>query len=370
MTKVLIIDNSQGITGAFKTIFHVANSLKSHFEFHFVSPKGNDQLGAIIKENGHHHQHINFIEISKSWSVILYLPMLLLNSWRLLQYIKRNNISVIHVNDFYNMTGVIIKLRYPSIKLIYHVRLLSSSYAGALYKFWVRIIGEKSDRIIVVSDCVHSQVLKFTESKKINRIYDFIELEEKWHTVQRPDHLIKFFYPANFTKGKGHEYAIRSFRRALKLNASIRLTFTGNDFGRRQNKIYKQKLLKEGSDLVKEGYVTFSDGVTDIERTIKEHDVLLNFSESESFSMTCYEASYYGVPVIVTDCGGPTEFIMHGISGLIVPKQNVAAMSQSILNLANDFDKRRAMGQRGKTLIQKRIAEEKTLEQYKKMYEF
>lgn len=369
MKKILIIDNSQGITGAFKTIFHVADSLKNQFEFHFATPIGNRQLAALIGQNGFYHKQINFVEISRSWSVILYLPMLIINSWRLLRYIKKNNISIVHVNDLYNMTGVVIKILRPSVRLIYHVRLLSGSYAGLLYRFWVRTIGSSADHVIVVSECVKAEVLKFIDSQTVSRIYDFVELEEQWSVKHRDEQLIKLFYPANFTQGKGHEYAIRSFRKVLAFNDSIRITFSGTDFGRRKNKIYKQRLIDEASDLINKGYIIFTDGVADIEKTIKDHDILLNFSESESFSMTCYEASFYGVPLIVTDCGGPTEFVEHGVSGLIVTKMDIDAMSESIVKLVNDRNQREAMGQRAKMLIRRRIAEENPTERYRKIYE-
>lgn len=369
MTKILVVDNSQGITGAFKAIFHVANSLKDRFEFHFATPIGNEQLAGLIKQNGFHYKQMDFIEISRSWSVFFYLPVLAVNSWRLLRYIKRNNISIVHVNDLYNMTGVVIKIVHPSVNLIYHVRLLSGSYAGLLYRFWVKTIGRAADHIIVVSECVRSEVLKFIDSQVVSRIYDFVELEERWEIKQRNEHHIKLFYPANFTHGKGLEYAIRSFRKALALNDSIRITFSGIDFGRRKNSVYRQSILNEARDLVKNGYVTFTEGVTDIEKAIKEHDILLNFSESESFSMTCYEGSYYGVPVIVTDCGGPAEFIEHGVSGLIVPLRDVDAMSRSILRLVNDDKLRNAMGQQAKMLIRKRIVDENAIKRYRIIYE-
>lgn len=368
MKKILIIDNSQGVTGAFKAIFHVANSLKNDFEFHFAL-SANDQLAGSLRRNGLLHINVNFVEISKHWNLILYFPFLIINSYRLIRYIKKHSIAVVHVNDLYNMTGVVIKLFHPSVQLIYHVRLLPGSYAGALYRFWIGLIGKYSDKIIVVSDCVQREVIKYTKSKKIERIYDFFELEEKWPGSLRDDEVVKFLYPANFTRGKGHEYAIRSFRTAYAVNNSIRLTFAGSHFNKKRNRIFKDKLLEEASDLINEGCVLFTEAVTDIEKLIKEHDVLLNFSESESFSMTCYEASYYGIPSIVTDCGGPTEFISHEVTGLVVPRQDTVSMSHSIVKLASNRNKRIELGRQSRAFIKRRITEESALDHYRMIYE-
>src|SRR5690606_36689138 len=143
---------------------HVATSLKGRLEFHFATPKGNKQLTELISQNGFHHKPMGVVEISKSWTIIFYLPLLIYNSWRLLQYIKRNSISIVHVNDLYNMTGGVIKILRPSLKLISHVRLPSGSSAGLLYRFWVAIIGEMADHLIVVPECVKVVVLKFIDS--------------------------------------------------------------------------------------------------------------------------------------------------------------------------------------------------------------
>ena len=56
---------------------------------------------------------------------------------------------------------------------------------------------------------------------------------------------------------------------------------------------------------------------------------MLNFSESESFSMTCLESLYYGTPLIATDSGGPAELFKHGESGHLVPNRDVQAMAKA-----------------------------------------
>src|SRR5690606_31962044 len=89
--------------------------------------------------------NVDFQEISKSISILLYLPKLLFNSIKLVRYIKRENVNIVHVNDLYNMCGVVIKLIYPHIKLVYHVRLMPDGYVRNMYKFFVRMISNSAD---------------------------------------------------------------------------------------------------------------------------------------------------------------------------------------------------------------------------------
>ena len=61
--------------------------------------------------------------------------------------------------------------------------------------------------------------------------------------------------------------------------------------------------------------------------------IVLNFSESESFSLTCLEAMFYGRPVIATRSGGPSEIIDHNESGILVDVKDVDAMANAMTNL-------------------------------------
>ena len=77
------------------------------------------------------------------------------------------------------------------------------------------------------------------------------------------------------------------------------------------------------------------DGFTsDPEAAVKAYDIVLNFSEAESFSLTCLDALNYGVPLIATDCGGPAELFEAGQSGLLVPNRDVPAMAAAMEELA------------------------------------
>lgn len=51
---------------------------------------------------------------------------------------------------------------------------------------------------------------------------------------------------------------------------------------------------------------------------VKKADWLICVSERESFSLVLLEAMSLGVPVLTTDCGGPTEIIENGKYGLLV----------------------------------------------------
>ena len=102
--------------------------------------------------------------------------------------------------------------------------------------------------------------------------------------------------------------------------------------------------------------VFFEHFTTDIEKEIKSAAIVLNFSEAESFSMTCLEAGYYGLPVIATKCGGPEEIILHDRTGLLVEKRNIDMMAEAILALADNEIRRVQLGTAARQYVREKFS--------------
>jgi glycosyltransferase involved in cell wall biosynthesis len=110
------------------------------------------------------------------------------------------------------------------------------------------------------------------------------------------------------------------------------------------------------------------DGYSDdVERDIKSADIVLNFSESESFSHTCLEACAFGRPIIATRCGGPEEIVDDGVSGILVPVRDTDAMVAALSSLGNDAAKRVSMGQSGRQIVRQRFSTESFVHGFKRL---
>ena len=119
-------------------------------------------------------------------------------------------------------------------------------------------------------------------------------------------------------------------RLAHARNPNLRLHFVGGDMGMVKNQEFRPELEAPQQAAGLAEAVHFDGFAADTEAAMKAHDIVLNFSEAESFSLTCLDALYYGVPLIATDCGGPAELFENGRSGLLVPNRNVPAMAEAI----------------------------------------
>ena len=84
-------------------------------------------------------------------------------------------------------------------------------------------------------------------------------------------------------------------------------------------------------------------------------DIFVLPSYREGFGSTVIEAQAMGLPVIVTDIPGPTDAMSPDQTGLTVPVRDVQALTQAILTLAEDKEKRLAMGTAGRSFVEQRF---------------
>jgi glycosyltransferase involved in cell wall biosynthesis len=268
----------------------------------------------------------------------------------------------VQCNDFYNLLGAGIKLFGYKGALITYVRFMPSAIPGLLRKLWINLAQKYSHRVIAVSNSVLKQL-----PVKANtiRLYDAANLIERIdNNKATSDGTIELLYLSNYIPGKGQDYALEAFIRAYTINNTLRLKFTGGDMGLTKNKEFKQSLEQKTKQHSLTNVVMFDDFNDNIEAIIKSADILLNFSNSESLSMTCLESSYFGTPVIATRCGGPEEVIINNETGILVPIADIDAMANAIIELSADKTKRTAYAEAGKIYVRDKFSKEKFVQQF------
>jgi glycosyltransferase involved in cell wall biosynthesis/ribosomal protein S18 acetylase RimI-like enzyme len=82
----------------------------------------------------------------------------------------------------------------------------------------------------------------------------------------------------------------------------------------------------------------------DVVRLYRAMDIYVIASHREGFPRSAMEAAAMGVPIIATDVRGCRQVVEHGLTGLLVPVRDPAALAAAIAQLATDADRRSSMG--------------------------
>lgn len=358
--NILIIDNSLAFTGAFKCALSEAMLLSDKHKFTFVIHP-NSRVKANLEANNIPYHTVKLREIRKSPSILLYPFMLLLNTYRVRSIIKREKIDVVQMNDFYNLIGAFLKIFGYKGKLITYVRFVPSAMPAPFRKLWTFFAQQYSHRVIAVSNTVLKEL---PINKNTISLYDPANLQELILTEKEDTNTVQLLYLSNYIRGKGQDYALEAFIKAYEHNKQLRLKYTGGDMGLEKNREFKQTLIDKVKEHGLEEVVTFADFNSNVEAEIKAADVLLNFSNSESLSMTCLEAAYYGTAVIATKCGGPEEVIADKETGLLVPVADIDAMTNAILTLANNAAIRKQYAEAGKVYVRNKFSKEHFIKEF------
>ncbi|HWV13485.1 MAG TPA: glycosyltransferase [Sphingobium sp.] len=99
---------------------------------------------------------------------------------------------------------------------------------------------------------------------------------------------------------------------------------------------------------------------------LREADIFILSSRFEGWGIVIGEAMAAGVPVISFDCRwGPGEMISDGISGLLVPDGDIAALGEAIAALSADADQRLRLSE-GARMAAQRFTIDRVLAQWER----
>ena len=99
--------------------------------------------------------------------------------------------------------------------------------------------------------------------------------------------------------------------------------------------------------------IVFVKTRSDIQNVLAGLDIIVISSLQEAFPNVSLEAMALQKPLIAFNIGGIYEQIDNGVNGLLVKPQDVNALKDSIIQLANNKEKMKNMGINGKTKVMK-----------------
>jgi glycosyltransferase involved in cell wall biosynthesis len=103
--------------------------------------------------------------------------------------------------------------------------------------------------------------------------------------------------------------------------------------------------------------------------TYNAADFFVMPSLEEAFGQTCLEAMSCGRPVVGFDVGGIPEMILHGKTGLLVPRGDVAGLATAMQRLIDHPLLGENMGFNARAMVLEQFTFERNAEAYRRLYE-
>ena len=154
----------------------------------------------------------------------------------------------------------------------------------------------------------------------------FIQKKQKKHSQ------IKIVCIALLRREKRLDILIKAFKKIIQKKYHAQLTLIGSG-------PLESELKQLTRNLNLENYIEFTGFLT-TNRLIHElhkHDFLTLSSELETFGMAIIEAQSCGLPVVATDCGGPSDLITKE-TGILVKPNSVKNLETGLIKMIHNLD--------------------------------
>lgn len=288
-------------------------------------------------------------------SFLAYPAALLRSGWHLRQALRLAGCELLQINDFHFAEGAIVRLLGYRGRIVTWVRIDPQRY-GIIGRIWLALARWSSNEMVVVSEFIAGRL---PPGYRSTLIYDAVPpVVDAPRTPSR-----QLLFVGNYIEGKGQAEAIRAFHRIAAQFPDAELVFHGSDMGLDKNRDYHAALERLADDGAGQGRIHIRGFVEDPDAVYRGAFAALNFSHSESFSLTCLEASAHGLAVVATRCGGPEEIVDDGVTGFLIPVGDVAAMAAQMADLLGDPERAATMGEAGRRLVNQRFGTAKFRQQ-------
>src|ERR1700733_1406071 len=214
-----------------------------------------------------------------------------------------------------------------------------------------RLMAGAPDAVFAVSEQVRQHCIQVDRINptRVQTIYNGLNLAD-WNTVSRPPGVpseILITTVGNIRRVKGHDVFIKTAASIVPRFPKVSFSIAGDVLERD----YFAELQALILDLNLSDRFHFVGGITNLREHLSVADIFVLPSRSEGFSNSIAEAMAASLPVVATNVGGNAEAVKDGVSGVIVPSEDSAALAEAICRLLDDPSKASQMGAAGKTLV-------------------
>jgi glycosyltransferase involved in cell wall biosynthesis len=154
---------------------------------------------------------------------------------------------------------------------------------------------------------------------------------------------VRLLFVGRVSKEKDLDVLVQAFRSLREEHLPVQLSIVGHG-------PYSAALAEIMPEACYTGYL---DG-TDLARAYASSDIFVFPSTTDTFGNVILEAQAAGLPVVVSDVGGPRELVTDGVNGLITRARDVTDFAAAVRRLVKDEPLRKSMSSAARRSVEDR----------------
>ena len=346
--KILFPFVGDSVGGSHLSSLNLCKTLKANnYEVVILLHNINGPLSKLLNEMEIEYQevHIPYLAGQSPNKLKIFLGMLI-NIIPLINFIKKNNIDIVHGNDLrINLTWSL-TTRLSQAKFIWHQRTILSKS-----KFW-KSINILCDHFIGISQAVISSAPKNINPPKKSMVHNAFESDMQYdkelsknlikENISKSDNMLLLGCVGRLVPYKNIDFVIRSIPEIIRItNKPVHLLIIGD--GNNQYTSFLKNLVEE---LQLREYISFTGFISNPSEIISGLDILIAPSSRDAFGRTIIEAMLQSTSVLVANKGGHKEIVEDGVDGLIYESNCMQSFTSKLISLIQDESLRNELANR------------------------
>jgi len=224
----------------------------------------------------------------------------------------------------------------------------------------LRFDREWGRRIIAVSESVKTELLSRTHlpDDLLTVIHSGVDDVQRCPMlpVLDPGHKPVIGMASPLESAKGVPYFLGAARRVIEAGRDVEFLIAGAG-------PEEPQLRRLAERLSVQKHVTFAPNVFDFSTSISAMDIFCLPALRQGLGTVMFQAMIHGKPVIATGVGGVHSVVNDGENALVVPPSDSGALAARMLELLDDPERARKIGERGKRTVEEQFGPGQMLEQ-------
>ena len=297
---------------------------------------------------------------------------------RCVRFLKEHEIDVVHTHDFYTNIFGMTAACLARVPARIASKRETEGFRSSTQKCAERYAYRLAHKVITNANVVRNQLInEGVGPEKLTTVYNGVDINRvaPQSDLHRDAMLAVVKLPPEprerrfVTIVANQQHAVKDLPTFLRAAARVREAVPQASFVLAGEGKLTNELCALAKKLGMERDSFFVGHCRHIAELLAVSEVCVLSSKAEGFSNSILEYMAAARPVVVTDVGGAREAVIEGETGFIVPAGDDENMAARVITLLREPERARAMGHRGRLIVEEKFSCEAQLERTTALYD-